>query len=257
MFPQIFLDYLADNEIPLVIYERDVEVSRYVCKVPGIVSDPSQDFPSGIEECPEFPLFYHILPPFPENVIQKSVLYKSGRLIAMDLSSGMAVKYLDIREGDHILDLCCAPGTKLTLAGLLTGSTGSVTGIDVAEHRLSVARALVKKYKVSNVRLFHTDGTKFDRRPFIPKIDGCSQEAKCFHSSGAYRKSKGTYDPDGLYDKVLVDTQCTHDGSIKHVIKCQTRGWSTSDLAQYKPDALKALYQLQVKHLYSLLLIVL
>lgn len=34
-----------------------------------------------------------------------------------------------------------------------------------------------------------------------------------------YRKSKGAYDENRLYDKVLVDAQCTHDGSVKHVLK--------------------------------------
>lgn len=34
-----------------------------------------------------------------------------------------------------------------------------------------------------------------------------------------YRAKKGVYNPDALYDKVLVDAQCTHDGSVKHVLK--------------------------------------
>lgn len=30
-----------------------------------------------------------------------------------------------------------------------------------------------------------------------------------------------------LYDKVLVDAECTHDGSIRHVLKYDTWGWDT------------------------------
>ncbi|KNC79809.1 hypothetical protein SARC_07808 [Sphaeroforma arctica JP610] len=30
---------------------------------------------------------------------------------------------------------------------------------------------------------------------------------------------------DSLYDRVLVDAECTHDGSLKHLIKCKDIGW--------------------------------
>lgn len=29
----------------------------------------------------------------------------------MDLSSGIAVYALDVQPGEHVLDICCAPGT--------------------------------------------------------------------------------------------------------------------------------------------------
>ena len=30
----------------------------------------------------------------------------------MDLSSGIAVYALDVQPGDHVLDICCAPGNS-------------------------------------------------------------------------------------------------------------------------------------------------
>ncbi len=39
----------------------------------------------------------------------------------MELSSGLAVLLLDLQADDTFLDLCCAPGCKLVLAGLLIG----------------------------------------------------------------------------------------------------------------------------------------
>lgn len=38
--------------------------------------------------------------------------YKDGRIFGMDLSSGIAVYALDVQPGDHVLDICCAPGKK-------------------------------------------------------------------------------------------------------------------------------------------------
>eukprot|EP00455_Lapot_gusevi_P020768 TRINITY_DN21959_c0_g1_i2.p1 TRINITY_DN21959_c0_g1~~TRINITY_DN21959_c0_g1_i2.p1 ORF type:complete len:200 (-),score=33.11 TRINITY_DN21959_c0_g1_i2:6-605(-) len=51
--------------------------------------------------------------------------------------------------------------------------------------------------------------------------------------------------PHTLYDKVLVDAECTHDGSIKHIIKYQKWGWDTFQARFLNPNRLQALEQLQ------------
>lgn len=85
----------------------------------------------------------------------------------MDAVSGLAISLLELRHDEHYLDLCCAPGTKLTLARLIqmsqidnSMSVGSATGIDISEARLANARALVKKYKLNRTRLFCIDGSQ-------------------------------------------------------------------------------------------------
>lgn len=88
----------------------------------------------------------------------------------MDAVSGLAVRLLELRHDEHFLDLCCAPGTKLTLARLLQMAQegeqgirkciGSATGVDISMGRLSTTRALVKKYGLSRTRLLCEDGSK-------------------------------------------------------------------------------------------------
>ncbi len=63
--------------------------------------------------------------------------------------------------GDHILDLCCAPGAKLCMISDRIQRTGSITGVDIAEQRLSVCRTLCSKYGIPNARLFLSDATTF------------------------------------------------------------------------------------------------
>jgi len=71
----------------------------------------------------------------------------------MDIASGVAVAVLQPQRGEHVLDLCCAPGAKLSylhdFMGLgEVGATGSVTGVDCNAERMNACRAMLKKYGV-------------------------------------------------------------------------------------------------------------
>jgi 16S rRNA C967 or C1407 C5-methylase (RsmB/RsmF family) len=54
-----------------------------------------------------------------------------------------------------------------------------------------------------------------------------------------------------LYDKVLVDAECTHDGSIKHLAKFAQWGWDTFERRFLDPERLQALEALQLSLLQS------
>ena len=228
MLPEVFLAFLNRCGIDPEIYAGERLVTpRFFCLRPdepvGLEAVAS-DFASGVEavDSPHVKGFFRLLPPFPSNPMTSSPLYRQGRILAMDLSSGIAVGLLDLAPGEHVLDLCCAPGTKLALAALLVGPKGTVTGVDISRPRLASARALAKKYRLGNVRLFCQDGLTFSAPPFAPGDWGQAGERMAegpFYASSPFRKGLGSYPEGGLYDKVLVDAQCTHDGSVKHVQK--------------------------------------
>ena len=95
----------------------------------------------------------------------------------------MAVIMLDLHKGDHLLDLCCAPGGKLVLSGLFLdalettdddgecdrsiqgGST--VAGVDISKARLLSAQSLVKKFKLSKARLYLQNSLDFAVGPLV------------------------------------------------------------------------------------------
>lgn len=57
-------------------------------------------------------------------------------------------------------------GAKLCMVLELLGNSGSVTGVDVAKHRLAACRTLVQKYKLGDYcRLFVADGASFSLIP--------------------------------------------------------------------------------------------
>lgn len=60
----------------------------------------------------------------------------------------------------------------------LLGSSGSVTGVDVARHRLAASRTLVQKYNLGDrCRLFVADGTTFSLTPsrVEPNYKSCNE----------------------------------------------------------------------------------
>ncbi|RLN89261.1 hypothetical protein BBJ28_00017779 [Nothophytophthora sp. Chile5] len=184
-------------------------------------------------------------------------LYRDGQIYGIDISSGYAVTLLDIQPGEHVLDLCCAPGAKLTMIADLLHLQGSVTGVDFSRTRLGACRQLVHKYQLHQpedgfedgsvsarwrCRLFHADGQTFNVGPKTEctRIDGLevlldSQEiaSRAPRDRQRKRKNKSARARDAkrqklllvdaaLYDKVLVDAECTHDGSIRHLQRLDT-----------------------------------
>ncbi|KEH20375.1 NOL1/NOP2/sun family RNA methylase, putative [Medicago truncatula] len=183
---------------------------------------------------------------------------------------------LGIEPGDHVLDLCAAPGAKLCMMLDLLGDSGSVTGVDAARHRLAACRTMLQKYKLGDrCRLFVADGTTFSVIPLGFCSDSCEsrleermdvfkewtsrrpwKERKRTKKCGTPQVVSKSHPPEliyygghsgviGLtkgelyktaskneiasygYDKVLVDAECTHDGSIKHIQKFEQWGWIT------------------------------
>ena len=48
-----------------------------------------------------------------------------------------------------------------------------------------------------------------------------------------------------LYDRVLVDAECTHDGSMKHILKYKDWGWDTFEKRFLDPDRISNITRLQ------------
>lgn len=63
-------------------------------------------------------------------------LITDGRVYVQDESAGMAVKLLNPRQRDSILDLCSAPGGKATYAASMMHNQGRITAVDSNMHRL-------------------------------------------------------------------------------------------------------------------------
>ncbi|XP_057420311.1 multisite-specific tRNA:(cytosine-C(5))-methyltransferase trm4b [Lotus japonicus] len=276
--PEAFLHFLEANGLDPSIYTAVDSTPRYIRLKPGCeacLEEVEAEVKCKLEKLEWLPGFYS-LPPHVH--IAGSKPYKEGKIYGIDASSGAAVMALDISPGDHVLDLCAAPGAKLCMILDLLGDSGSVTGVDAARHRLAACRTMLQKYKLGDrCRLFVADGTAFSvipqgfcsdskscesgleermdvfkewtsRRPWkerkranqsgTPQLVSRSQPPELIYygqHSGVIGLTKGelykTVSDNEIashgYDKVLVDAECTHDGSVKHIQKFEHWGWLT------------------------------
>lgn len=279
--PDAFIHFLNENGLDPSIYTTSDLTPRYVRLKPGCeayLEEIEAEIECKLGKVAWLPNFYS-LPPHIQ--IANSKAYQEGKIYGIDAASGAAVLALNICLGDHVLDLCAAPGAKLCMILDLLGSSGSVTGVDVARHRLAACRTMLQKYSLGDhCRLFVADGTTFSLFPIRVHSDSKScecglegkldvykewtsrrpwkerkREAKA-RASAASQLASRIHDPElifygrnsgvvGLskselyqtlhcsevlhcgYDKVLVDAECTHDGSIKHIQKFEQWGWKT------------------------------
>ena len=98
-------------------------------------------------------------------------------------SSLAAVKALDVKQNDTVLDCCAAPGGKTVCIAQILNGTGKVVALDKYPHRVELIKNNAKRCKVENiVDAFCTDMTKQNDL--------------------------------GLFDKVLVDAPCSGLGVV-------------------------------------------
>ncbi|KAJ2228421.1 hypothetical protein H4R99_006190 [Coemansia sp. RSA 1722] len=261
-FPPDFLDFLKTNHIDPRIYDMHHKLPRYVRILNHTHLSPSQtrhliDHIQTEANCPVTPVAG--IPGFlaiADHSLRLSQLAanKQKQIVGIDVSSGIAVLALSVEPGDNVLDLCCAPGAKLLYLAELVASKegsnkkGSVTGVDIAPHRAATCRGIITKYAGQNkghVRIYIDDGTTFDAKaPPSYWWDPAMVQAKMKETSSQgmskrhMRRQQGVpwfaahllstpYAIGGtdLYDRVLVDAECTHDGSLAHILKYKNWGW--------------------------------
>ena len=194
-----------------------------------------------IVESTSFSFFFKL----PNTVsISSTPCYQSGRIYGMDLSSGICVYLLNPNYHDSILDLCCAPGAKLCMIYDEMNGQGILVGVEIQKERLAACKSMIRKYQCENVRLEEEDGRWFNLGPNEEREEswrsgrekkkkkekekrkgkgGMIQEkieerlTKEERLAIGLRKVKELTVPEILYDKVLADVECSHDGSLRHM----------------------------------------
>ncbi len=80
-----------------------------------------------------------------------------------------AVKALNLKYGDTVVEICCGTGLNFPLLQNEVGPEGKIIGVDLTDAMLDQARRRVEENGWSNVELVPSDAAKFQ---FPPKVDG-------------------------------------------------------------------------------------
>ena len=111
--------------------------------------------------------------------------FLDGRFTIQDEGSQLVVELLDPQPGEHILDVCAAPGGKASAISERLGSTGRVDAYDRNPRRLALVARSARRLGLTNLRTREVDATQ-------PLPD------------------EGT-----LFDRVLVDAPCSGLGTLR------------------------------------------
>ena len=120
-------------------------------------------------------------------------LISSGKVYVQDESSGMAVRLLNPRPQNNVLDLTSAPGGKTTYMAIRMRNKGRVTALDKSRERLELVvenanRLGIKIISPVAVDMFQFSGNDYDRVLLDPPCSGWGTAMK--HSDLRWGKSE-------------------------------------------------------------------
>jgi len=103
--------------------------------------------------------------------------FRKGWISIQDEASQTIPLLLDVHAGDHVLDLCAAPGGKTAPLLRAAGEKGLVVAADRHEHRLRAMRDQFGRLGLHNVRLLELDATQ--ALPFSERFQRILVDAPC------------------------------------------------------------------------------
>jgi 16S rRNA (cytosine967-C5)-methyltransferase len=114
-------------------------------------------------------------------------LAAEGVVYTQDEASQLVGRVLGAREGERVLDVCAAPGSKATQIAALAGDRAEVVAGDLYDHRLRVVAESAARQGIENITVVALDA-EGGALPFAEKS----------------------------FDRVLVDAPCTGTGTLRH-----------------------------------------
>ncbi len=118
--------------------------------------------------------------------IENMPLFKSGEITVQGEASMVCVRAAGIRKMDHVLDACAAPGGKSVYAAQFARE-GSVTALDIHEHRVGLIRNTAERLGAKNVTAVCADASQFVPE-YAMKFDVVLVDAPCSALGLLYRK---------------------------------------------------------------------
>jgi len=141
--------------------------------------------------------------------LRDSEEYLQGLVYPQSLPSMIAVRALDPKPGEKLIDLTAAPGGKLTHAFQLMEGVGEVVAIDRSPRKVAELKAHLERMKMHNVKVMQRDSRYLDLEL-----------------------------PHSHFDAVIVDPPCSAIG-VRPKLHISLNLKQVSSLAEYQKQFLK------------------
>lgn len=131
-----------------------------------------------------------------ESSLRKLKIYDDGKIYLQNISSMLPPLFLDIKEGQTILDMCAAPGGKSLLMADITSNKANIFANDINEIRRERLSYNALKQGAKSIIVLGTDGRTIGKRL------------------------------NNYFDRVLLDAPCSGEGTIHIRNSKRFSGWS-------------------------------
>jgi 16S rRNA (cytosine967-C5)-methyltransferase len=132
--------------------------------------------------------------------------FQQGLFYIQDPSTLLAVRELEPKPGETILDLCAAPGGKLTYIGQIMRNEGTLIPQDTSSDRMRMVRENCTRMGLTCVHL--PPDEQMPNRPIEPLTSPTSQRPRLDHAR---------------FDKILLDAPCSNTGVMRRRVDLRWR----------------------------------
>jgi 16S rRNA (cytosine967-C5)-methyltransferase len=112
------------------------------------------------------------------SAIESKSSFRQGLYQIQDESSILAGRVLDPKPGDLVMDICSAPGGKVTHAAELMDNKGRIIARDIYQHKLDLIQQNCKRLGITIVETEKFDAKELDRK-MVGKADKVLLDAPC------------------------------------------------------------------------------
>ncbi len=131
-----------------------------------------------------------------KSEVSQTLEYQDGKFYIQNLSSILDTLVLDPKEGENILDMCAAPGSKTTHIAAITNNKANILANDADMSRVNSLKNVLNQFGAKNVKATFSDATEFGKK--YPEY----------------------------FDRVLLDAPCSGEGMIYMNSMKPLRFWS-------------------------------
>ena len=145
---QILEELLEEKKTCIRVNTGNISVEELTnnLRAQGITVEPCEEIPYAL-----YISGYDYLRGIPE--------FLAGDFYIQDFSSMMVAHSAGIQQGDHVIDVCAAPGGKSLHAAELLAGTGLVEARDLSDHKVSLLEENIRRMGLANIRAEKWDAT--------------------------------------------------------------------------------------------------
>lgn len=202
---QILEELLEEKKTCIRVNTGNISVEELTknLRAQGITVEPCEEIPYAL-----YISGYDYLRGIPE--------FLAGDFYIQDFSSMMVAHSAGIQQGDHVIDVCAAPGGKSLHAAELLAGTGLVEARDLSDHKVSLLEENIRRMGLANIRAEKWDATILNEES-IGQADVVICDAPC---SGLgvvakkpdikYHMTKETQKELAILQRQIMDVVCAY-----------------------------------------------